>query len=109
MTPDQQPIDIATACGRTDIRRQLLYAERQRDKLAEALDRIARPVWWMQEDHKRKTGSINGINGAMALSLSEDPYYLKRIATEALQSLKKTAPHEDTNLFPTLSLEPSQR
>ena len=69
---------------------RMFDAQMQRDKLAEALDRIARPVWWMQEDQKRKTGSINGINGAMALALSEDQYYLKLIATEALRLLEKT-------------------
>jgi len=74
--------------GKTQER--MFDAQMQRDKLAEALDRIARPVWWMQEDQKRKTGSINGINGAMALALSEDQYYLKLIATEALRLLEKT-------------------
>ena len=65
----------------------------QRDRLAEeALDRIARPIWWMQEDQKRATGSINGINGAMAVSLSESASYLKGIATEALQSLTTNEP-----------------
>lgn len=63
-------------------------AQMQRDRLAEALDRIARPVWWMREDQKRKTGSINGINGPMAVSLSENAEYLRDIATKALQSLK---------------------
>ena len=67
---------------------RMFDAQMQRDRLAEALDRIARPVWWMQEDQKRETGSINGISGAMALSLSEDAEYLKGIATKALQSLK---------------------
>lgn len=55
----------------------------------EALDRIARPVWWMQEDQKRKTGSINGINGGMALALSEDAEYLKGIAKSALKGEAK--------------------
>lgn len=69
---------------------RMIDAEMQRDKLVEALDRIAHPLWWMQEDQKKATGSINGINGAMALSLSQDADYLKLIATEALQSVKKT-------------------
>lgn len=60
-------------------------AQMQRDRLAEALDRLARPVWWMQEDQKRKTGRING---AMALSLSEDAEYLKGIARQALKFVK---------------------
>ena len=59
--------------------------ERERNEAREALDRIARPVWWMQEDQKRKTGSINGISGGMALALSEDAKYLKGIARSALK------------------------
>lgn len=43
----------------------------------EALDRIARPIRWMQEDQKRRTGSINGIDGRMAVSLSESSDYLR--------------------------------
>lgn len=58
--------------------------ERENSQLREALDRIARPVWWMQEDQKRATGSINGISGGMAISLSESHEYLKGIAREAL-------------------------
>ena len=60
--------------------------ERENSRLREALDRIARPIWWMQEDQKRKTGSINGINGEMAISLSESHEYLKKIAKNALRS-----------------------
>lgn len=71
---------------------KLLQVTEQRDRLAEALDRIARPIWWMQEDQKRATGSINGINGSMAASLSESASYLKSIAAEALQSLNQTTP-----------------
>ena len=63
--------------------------ERERDEAREALDRIARPVWWMQEDQKRKTGSINGISGGMALALSEDAEYLKGIARSALRGEAK--------------------
>ncbi len=63
--------------------------ERERDEAREALDRIARPVWWMQEDQKRKTGSINGISGGMALALSEDAEYLKGIAKSALKRKTK--------------------
>lgn len=59
-----------------------LLAENAR--LREALDRIARPVWWMQEDQKRKTGSINGISGAGALALANDPVFLRDIAEKAL-------------------------
>lgn len=57
-------------------------------RLVEALDRIARPVWWMQEDQKRKTGSINGINGGMAITLSESHGYLKGIAQAAIDAAK---------------------
>lgn len=58
--------------------------ERENSRLREALDRIARPIWWMQEDQKRATGSINGICGGMAISLSESHEYLKEIARDAL-------------------------
>ena len=47
-------------------------AQRQRDKLAEALGRIAHPLWWMQEDH------------------------FKLIATKALQSIKTNKPNQQT-------------
>ena len=77
---------ILLQLGKTQER--MFDAQMQRDRLAEALDRIARPVWWMREDQKRKTGSINGINGSMAVSLSENAEYLRDIATKALQSLK---------------------
>lgn len=60
----------------------------ENEKLKEALDRIARPVWWMQEDQKRKTGSINGIDGGMAAALSESAEYLKCIARKALEETK---------------------
>ena len=75
-------------------------AQRQRDKLAEALGRIAHPLWWMQEDQKKATGSINGINGAMALSLSQDADYLKLSATEALQYIKTNKPTKPNQLKP---------
>jgi len=54
------------------------------DELEESLGRIANPVWWMQEDQKRETGSINGIDGALALRISKDPAYLSNIAAKAL-------------------------
>ena len=63
--------------------------ERENSRLREALDRIARPVWWMQEDQKRKTGSINGVNGGMAVALSESVEYLKGIARDALSNWKR--------------------
>ena len=62
---------------------------RERDEAREALDRIVRPVWWMQEDQKRKTGSINGISGGMALALSENAEHLKGIARSALKGKTK--------------------
>lgn len=58
--------------------------EQENSRLIESLDRIANPIWWMQEDQKRKTGSINGINGAAAIALSESADYLKGIAKNAL-------------------------
>jgi hypothetical protein len=68
----------------------LLHAEIVR--LREALDRIARPVWWMQEDQKRATGSINGISGGMAAALANDPEYLRGIATKALSKRSPKRP-----------------
>lgn len=62
--------------------------QKENARLREALDRIARPIWWMQEDQKRKTGSINGINGVMAIALSESAEYLKGIAKKALREIK---------------------
>lgn len=64
-----------------ELLRRLLVAE-------EALDRIKRPVWWMQEDQRRKTGSINGVSGAQAVALSNDPNYLREIATAALAAIR---------------------
>lgn len=66
------------------IQAELEQVKAERDRMREALDRIARPVWWMQEDQKRKTGSINGINGQQAVALSNNADYLKNVATEAL-------------------------
>lgn len=68
------------------IKQDLALLRAENSRLREALDRIARPIWWLQEDQKQKTGSINGVNGAMALSLSESPEYLKGIAKKALIS-----------------------
>jgi len=65
--------------------------ERENSRLREALDRIARPVWWMQEDQKRKTGSINGISGGMAVALSDSAEYLKGIARDALSNASSLA------------------
>jgi hypothetical protein len=58
--------------------------EKRIAELENALDRIARPIWWIEEDQKAKTGSINGLNGKMCQALSEDPNYLKSIAKKAL-------------------------
>lgn len=51
------------------------------DYLRNALDRIARPIWWLQEDAKRDGMHLNG--GA-AVSLANDPNYLSTIAKRAL-------------------------
>ena len=56
----------------------------QCEKYKEALDRIARPVWWMQEDQRRETGSINGVGGRYAVMMADDPAYLRGIATKVL-------------------------
>ncbi len=50
-------------------------------RLREALDRIARPIWWMQEDAKRDGCQING---AMAANLADSGNYLRGIAEKAL-------------------------
>ena len=54
---------------------------KERDQYREALDRIARPIWWMQEDAKH-TGHT--LNGAMAASLADSGNYLRGIAEKAL-------------------------
>jgi hypothetical protein len=54
---------------------------KERDQYREALDRIARPIWWMQEDAKH-TGHT--LNGAMAASLADSGSYLRGIAEKAL-------------------------
>lgn len=68
----------------SDIKKNVIHLRNENARLREALDRIARPVWWMQEDQKRATGSINGINGAMALHLANDGEFLRGIAAKAL-------------------------
>lgn len=69
-------------------KRKIERLQSERNAAREALDRIANPVWWMQEDQKRKTGSINGINGGMAVSISENAEYLKGIARDALRKTR---------------------
>lgn len=54
---------------------------KERDQYREALDRIARPIWWMQEDAKRDGCKING---AMAANLADSGNYLRGIAEKAL-------------------------
>ena len=54
-------------------------------RLKEALDRIARPVWWMAEDLRRETGSINGLDGRAAHALANDAAFLREVAKEALK------------------------
>lgn len=53
----------------------------ERDQYREALNRIARPIWWMQEDAKRDGCKING---AMAANLADSGNYLRAIAEKAL-------------------------
>jgi hypothetical protein len=54
---------------------------KERDQYREALDRIARPIWWMQQDAKRDGCTING---AMAANLADSGNYLRGIAEKAL-------------------------
>jgi hypothetical protein len=54
-------------------------------RLREALDRIYRPIWWMQEDQKRLTGNIN-IDGAAAINIASSVQYYKDIAERTLLS-----------------------
>jgi hypothetical protein len=49
----------------------------------------------MQEDQKRKTGSINGVNSGMAIALSESAEYLKGIARDALSNNQITTPGKE--------------
>jgi hypothetical protein len=58
-------------------------------KLREALDRIARPIWWMQQDAKRDGCQING---AMAVVLADSGNYLRGIAEKALNPPNPPAP-----------------
>lgn len=53
------------------------------EKLREALDRIARPIYWMQKEAEENGSKING---RMALEISNDPEYLKSIARTALEN-----------------------
>jgi len=68
-------------CGARD---RIMYLSQQVERLTEALNRISEPVWWMQEDQLKATGSINGLDGAAAISLASDPVFLKGIAKKAL-------------------------
>jgi len=54
---------------------------KERDQYREALDRIARPISWMQEDAKRDGCTING---AMAANLADSGNYLRGIAEKVL-------------------------
>lgn len=96
---DQKFDAILLQLGETQER--MINAQMQLDKLVEALGRIAHPLWWMQEDQKKATGSTSGMNGDVALSLSQDADYLKLIATEALQYIKTNKPTTPTQPNPT--------
>lgn len=69
-------------------------AERLLAVAREALDRIKRPIWWMQEDQRRKTGSINGV-GHDAARLADNPAFLRGIAESTLAQLP-AAPTQPT-------------
>ncbi len=91
MSVPKQYGDYFESTEREQLRAELAAAQAelgrsraQADALREALDRIARPIWWMQEDQKRQTGSINGINGVAALALAGDAEFLRGIAKAAL-------------------------
>lgn len=66
-------------------RRKELAEIQDRDKrlgeMAEALDRIANPLKWMQKDLKEGYA----LNGQMAVELSNNPAHLKNIAEIALK------------------------
>ena len=72
----------------------------ENERLREALDRICRPIWWMQEDQKRKTGSINGIRGSLAIARSESSEYLRGIARDALSTNEVPKAKNANNLQP---------
>jgi hypothetical protein len=55
--------------------------KKENARLREALDRISRPVWWIQEDAKLEGSKVNGH---MAIALASDPHYLRGIAEKAL-------------------------
>ena len=62
--------------------------ESELSRYREALDRIARPLWWMQRDAKREGYKING---AMAANLADSGSYLSGIAKKALSKKNATA------------------
>jgi hypothetical protein len=63
-------MDITTDTLKTEVSR-----------LREALDRIARPIWWMQEDAHRLG---QRMEGGGAIALANTPSFLSKIASEAL-------------------------
>jgi hypothetical protein len=65
---------------------KIVKLETEIERLRESLSRIAHPVWWMQEDQRQKTGTINGINGE-ASNIANDAVYLQDIANKALKGI----------------------
>ena len=65
---------------------QLAELLRERDALLEALENIANPLACLQ-----KEAAANGdkLNGAIAVELSHDSFYLKKLATDAIESAKR--------------------
>lgn len=64
---------------------QVLYGETEAEntRLREALDEIVNPIKYMQQTAQKE--GLN-LNGEMAITLSKEPSYLKRIAEKALNS-----------------------
>jgi hypothetical protein len=75
-----------------------LHAEREETaRLRQALDRIARPIWWMQVDAKAEGCTINAM---MAAQLAESGSYLRGIAEKALSSENAEVSHGDRKCRP---------
>jgi uncharacterized protein (UPF0335 family) len=63
-------------------RDEIVYLLSTISRLEAALQRIANPIAWIQDEAKRTGYEVNGY---MAVRLADDPNYLRGIAREALK------------------------
>lgn len=61
--------------------------DREIERLRKALDKIDNPIKHIQQDAEKDGAQVNGL---MALQMSNDVFYLKTIAREALKGGKKS-------------------